>query len=787
MIVRDEVGLDGGKRIHLIGIGGAGMSAIARVLLGRGHPVSGSDLRDSSALHDLAGLGARISLGHCPENVHGAEVVVATSAAPADNPELAEARRLGLPIWHRGEMLRRLTAGQRCIAVAGTHGKTTTTALLALLLRTAGRDPSFVVGGEVPELGCSGHAGSGPHFVLEADEYDRTFLSLRPAVAVVTNVEWDHVDCYPSADAFREAFAQFVALVPAEGALFLCRDDAGAWGLPRPAAPAFGYGLAPDAAWQAVDLDLQEEGTAFTLRRAGRPAGRFRLCIPGEHNVRNALAALAVASWEGVDLRQAEPLLAAFGGVERRFQVLGSARGVAVVDDYAHHPSEIRATLAAARQRYPGRRLVAAFQPHTYSRTRAFGGEMAQALSLADLVLVTGVYAARESDPGDVSAQEVAMQVSGPAAHVPTLEEALSWLRGHLQSGDVLLTLGAGDITRLGRQLLARLEGRTWGNGPALDALLARWPGQAFRNAPLSAYTTFRLGGPADLLIVARSLEELQEAVYLAEESRLPWIVLGRGSNVLAADVGFRGVVIVNRAGGVRWELSGRTATLVVASGESLAGLVRQTARQGWAGLEWAAGIPGTVGGAVVGNAGAFGGCMASLVSWVDVCGGDGQVRRLETKELDFAYRHSRFRGRSCRETILEVGLLLHRGIADELQRACAEHLRWRREHQPRGPSAGSVFRNPPGRAAGRLLDQAGMKGRACGAAWVSPLHANFILNRGGARAAEVRALIEEARQAVRRAAGLELQLEIELVGDWADTGSDLPGFPCGSDPSGLP
>jgi UDP-N-acetylmuramate dehydrogenase len=300
---------------------------------------------------------------------------------------------------------------------------------------------------------------------------------------------------------------------------------------------------------------------------------------------------------------------------------------------------------------------------------------------------------------------------------------------------------------------------------------LVRWSGEAYPNAPLARYTTFRLGGPADLLLVARSMEELQEGVHLAHHAGLPWLVLGRGSNVLVADAGFRGVVIVNRARGVHWQNGGDTALLVVASGESLAGLVRQTAGLGWAGLEWAAGIPGTVGGAVVGNAGAFGGCMADVVSWVSVYGEEGQVRRLEAGELGFACRQSRFRGKGNREVLLEMGLALHQGPAERLQEVVREHLRWRREHQPPGPSAGSVFRNPPDEPAGRLLDQAGMKGRERGGAYVSPLHANFILNRGGARAEDVRALIEEARQAVRRTAGVELELEIELLGEWESGG----------------
>jgi UDP-N-acetylmuramate--alanine ligase len=433
------------------------MSAIAHVLLERGHSVSGSDLQDGPALRTLAREGARVFVGHDGGQVRGADVVATTSAAPPDNPEIVETHRLGLPLWQRGELLRHLIGDQRCLAVAGIHGKTTTTAMLTLLLRTAGLEPSFIIGGVIPELGGSGHAGGGERFVVEADEYDRTFLSLRPTVAVVTNVEWEHVDCYPDEDAIVQAFVEFVGLVPPEGAVFVCQDDAGARGLPRAAAPIVGYGFSPEAEWRATDLRLCPQGTSFIVLQDGQPVGRFRLRIPGKHNVLNALAALAVVSREGGDIETAGTVLTTFSGAKRRFQQLGSARGIIVVDDYAHHPSEVRATLSAARQQFPERNLVAVFQPHTYSRTRAFGAAFAEALSLADQVLVTGIYAAREIDPGDLSGADVAAQVSGSAVYRESLQESLSWLLDHLEPGDVLLTLGAGDITLLGPQLMSCL------------------------------------------------------------------------------------------------------------------------------------------------------------------------------------------------------------------------------------------------------------------------------------------------------------------------------------------
>ncbi len=760
--------------VHLIGIGGAGMSAIARVLLERGYAVTGCDQRDTPELRALAQQGARIYVGHDPAHVQRAAVVVATSAVRPDHPEVVAARQLGVPVWHRGAMLRALTAGHFCIAVAGTHGKTTTTALIVLLLQAAGLDPSYIIGGEVPGLGGNGHAGRGPAFVVEADEYDRTFLALRPDVAVVTNVEWEHVDCYPRPEDISHAFAEWIARVPAEGRVYLCRDDPGAWSLPRPTARVIGYGLHPEAQWRAVDLEAFAEATTFAALRDGDLYGRIRLRLPGEHNVRNALAALAVAADEGVPKDVVQAVLGAFEGVARRFQWIGEADSVTVLDDYAHHPSEIQATLRAARQRYPDRRLVVVFQPHTFSRTRAFAERMGAALGEADTVLVTEIYAARESDPGDTTGAAVAAAVPGGAGFVPTLEEASRWLLHRLKPGDVLLTMGAGDVTVLGPRLLEalRLAQRAAAQGP-LAWIAARWSGKLAWGEPLARHTTWRVGGPADLLLVAEDVEQLEGAVCLARAARVPWRVLGRGSNVLASDDGFRGVVILNRSKGVRWQIETDSAIVVAASGESLSRLARETAARGWAGLEWAAGIPGTVGGAVAGNAGAFGHSIGERVVWVTLLNADGRRQRVPAAEMGFGYRQSRLRSPSGQEVVLEVALRLEPADARLLQERIREQARWRHEHQPRGASAGSVFRNPPGEAAGRLVEAVGLKGLVRGAAQISPSHANFILNLGGALARDIWQLILEARRAVRERTGIELELEVERLGEWPEDVTD--------------
>jgi UDP-N-acetylmuramate--alanine ligase len=433
------------------------MSAIARVLLERGERVSGSDLLLSGFAQALLAAGAAVAVGHRAANVAGADLVIASSAVPEDNPELVAARRDGIPVLRRAEFLGELVEGYRTVAVAGTHGKTTTAGMIAWVLRQTGRSPSFIVGGELQNLGTNAASGRGPHFVIEADEYDRTFLGLHPQLAVVTNVDHDHPDCYPTPADFQAAFEAFAAQVTER--LVLCADDPGAAALAA-AAPSRAarttYGLDPAADWRAEEVKPNQAGGTDFLVLSGRAtAGLARLRIPGLHNVRNALAALAVTELLGVPLDDALVALTEFLGVGRRFQVLGEAGGVTVIDDYAHHPAEIRATLAAARQRYPGQAIWAVYQPHTYSRPKALLAELALAFADADRVTVTEVYASREAPVPDFGGREIASAIQHKHAEfVPDLEGAAEHILQQLKGGTVLITLSAGDGNLVGRLVL---------------------------------------------------------------------------------------------------------------------------------------------------------------------------------------------------------------------------------------------------------------------------------------------------------------------------------------------
>ncbi|MEP7359588.1 MAG: UDP-N-acetylmuramate--L-alanine ligase [Anaerolineales bacterium] len=453
-------------RVHFVGIGGSGLSAIAQILLESGDVVSGSDEALSPFAAGLAQRGARVYQGHSAENLNGAELVIISSAIPADNVEVLAAKARGIPVLKRADFLGRLMDGRLGIAVAGTHGKTTTTGLIAYILDQAGQDPSFIVGALLADYGTNARTGHGQPFVVEADEYDRMFLGLKPRVAVVTNVEHDHPDCYPTLKDMQEAFQAFVNLLPDDGLLVACAHDPFAHRLAneRRAAgrPARLYGLHRDDDWRADSIQINGAGGSdFLVVKNGETLGLVRSRLPGEHNVLNALAALAVADFAGVSFNDARNALAEYRGAGRRFDVMGEVRGVTWVDDYAHHPTEIRATLAAARRRFAGRPLWVMFQPHTFSRTRTLLADFAASFGDADHVVIVDIFRSREApDPAISSADIVRRMSHADARYIPTLAEAAVYLGQCLRPGDVLLTLGAGDGNWVGQTVLNTLGER---------------------------------------------------------------------------------------------------------------------------------------------------------------------------------------------------------------------------------------------------------------------------------------------------------------------------------------
>jgi UDP-N-acetylmuramate--alanine ligase len=460
--------LQPGQHIHIVGVGGFGMSAIARVLLQRGAVVSGSDQRANDFTRELTALGATIFEGHAADHIAGADLVIATSAATDANPEIVAARAAGIPVLRRQNILGELMANQIGIAIAGTHGKTTTTALLTHVLIEADLAPTYIVGGVMHNTGTNAGVGAGPHFVIEADEYDRMFLGLRPQIAVITGIEHDHPDCYPTLDEMVAAFEQFAALLPDDGLLVVCADDPQARQLgslrDQRGNPTTVYGLtdAVRTGWRADHLESDAAGgMTFTVYRSEREIGRARLNLAGQHNVQNALAAIAVADHLGVAFGRIAAALDRFLGTGRRGEIMGQANGVTIVNDYAHHPTAIRVTLAGFRSPTGAAGLWAVWQPHTYGRLRALADGFARAFRNADHVLVTDVYSVREAITPGLDAAGIADRIRATGhpdvRYTGSLEKTTANLVARVRPGDWVILLSAGDLPLIGARILRKL------------------------------------------------------------------------------------------------------------------------------------------------------------------------------------------------------------------------------------------------------------------------------------------------------------------------------------------
>ncbi len=455
------------RRVHFVGIGGIGMSGIAEVLINLGYAVTGSDLAENETTERLRSLGAAVTRGHRGENVSGADVVVISSAVRPDNPEVKAAREVGIPVVPRAAMLNELMRMKYAIAVAGSHGKTTTTSMVATVMAEGGMDPTVVIGGKLNSLGSNARLGEGEYLVAEADESDGSFLALTPTIAVVTNIDREHMDHYHDFDSLRAAFRQFVRKVPFYGRAILCVDDVEVANLlPDLDRPAVTYGLSAQADVRATGIEARGFSVSFRVHHREEALGMFTLKVPGTHNVLNALAAIAVGRELEIPLDEIRKGLGAFAGVQRRFSLKGESGGVRVYDDYGHHPAEIRATLAAARSAWPGRVLVL-FQPHRFSRTADLLADFGTAFHNADNVQVCDIYAAGEEPIEGVTGAEVARVISQRGhrgvAFAGSWQAGVDTLAASVRPGDLVLTLGAGDVWKAGEELLRRLSARSSG------------------------------------------------------------------------------------------------------------------------------------------------------------------------------------------------------------------------------------------------------------------------------------------------------------------------------------
>ncbi len=455
------------KHVHFIGIGGFGLSAIARILLERGYTVSGSDSHTSPLFVSIEEAGAVTFLGHNATNIVGSDLVIRSSAIPDANPEVEAAIANGIPVYKRSDFLTELTQGQDTLAIAGSHGKTTTTAMLIWILNQLGLDPSFIAGGVVKQLNTNAQAGTGQYFIIEADEYDHMFLGLAPKIAIITNIEHDHPDCFPTRDEYQQAFKAFLEKLQPDGTAIICMDDPEARALAIQAKASgkqiYGYGVDHQADYFVDQIRAVNNTMQFQLifRNPGmvpNNLGNVTLQIPGHHNVLNAAAVLSTIHHLGLPLNKAIQALSQFTGAGRRFEILGTVNQITVIDDYGHHPTEIRTTIEAARTLYPNRKIWAVWQPHTYTRTKRLENDFVEALDLADRVVVLPIFAAREKDPGYSSRGIVSILSGKKAVYMEDFDAAHTYLSNQLEPDDMMIVFSAGDATKISQDVLKSLQ-----------------------------------------------------------------------------------------------------------------------------------------------------------------------------------------------------------------------------------------------------------------------------------------------------------------------------------------
>ncbi len=745
--------------VHLAGISGVGMAGLAGLLKERGLTVTGCDAAPGPLAEWLEGKGIRVTRGHSCEHMASADWLIRSAAVPETVPEIEAARAKGLPVFRRGEVLPALLEGAFSVAVAGTHGKTTTTALIAQVFRRAGRSVGYCVGGETPGLDGPSAAGTDV-MVVEADESDGTLALYAPTVAVVTNIEMDHLEHFAGMDGLRDCFRRFVRQAKR---VVCCVDDPEARALVARLSNVCSYGLGEGAHVRADNISEHSLSSVWTLCVGGQKACTVDLPLPGLHNIRNALAAAAVALEAGLSPEEIRERLQAARLPRRRFDRLVDRPDFTVISDYAHHPTEIRALMAAAIGL--GRnRVRAIFQPHRYTRTRALGPEFPSSFGGAQEVVLLPVYPASEEplEGGTIFDLYAHFRRAGVAALLaPSMEAAWAFHRRTLRAGDMLLVVGAGDVEWLAKAAAEWAEGAVPLGEPASDLYRLvgslRLPDSVIRvNEPLAGKTAYGVGGTADIWAEISSEEDLVAARAWAKANSLPFWVLGGGFNVLVSDLGLRGVV-VRLVGPVFRSLRREGAALIAGAGTPLSRLVDMAEAEGLEGFEFLEGIPGTVGGALHGNAGAWGHCVGEITDWMRVLEPDGTFGVLKAQDVAFAYR-------ACPslegQIVMECAMQGREGSREAIRRR-REDLAQRRAWLRGLRCAGSVFRNPPNDRAGRLLEAAGMKGRMIGGAKVSEMHANVIVTEPGATASDVRALMELARSAVERRFGVVLQPEV--------------------------
>ena len=745
-------------RIHLIGVAGSGMSGLAGLLIELGHAVSGSDKVTTTETERLQRLGLRFHDQHRPEHADAANLVVFSSAIKGDNPILVARRDSGKPVVRRAEALAAIMRAKCGIVIAGMHGKTTTSAMTAHVLREGGLHPSHYVGAEIPLLGTNAHWDPrGEYFVAEGDESDGTLRCFHPEQSLILNIEEEHLDFYADLAAIEKVFEELIDQT--SGTVFYNADDPNAARLCAKRKGAVSYGFSEEAHYRGIDVELRDFGSVFCVDRCGGKLGEAILNVPGEHNVHNALGVIALASELGIPFEKIAASLRKFEHARRRFEIKYESDRFLLIDDYAHHPTEIRATLKTARA-MGRKRVLAMFQPHRYSRTKALCREFASAFDEADRVVVTDVYPASEPPIPGISGQtivdEMVKRGHRGASYQPRFERVHCDIGNALDVGDFVLSLGAGNIHEQLSILAADLV-----IAEKLKAVVGE-EGDVRLYEPLSKHTTLRVGGPAQFWVEPRNEKAFADLIRFCRDENLPLFAMGRGSNLLVRDGGIRGVVVHPRGGDFD-KIQVNSSEITAGAGVKLREIAYAARASNLGGLEWMEGIPGAVGGALRMNAGAMGAQTFESVTRIRYLDAEGNPHVKDRDELEVFYR--RF---PLLENNFAISATFRTQPAEraEIDSRLRESQEKRRTTQPIAKSAGCIFKNPAGIPAGRLVDELGLKNSRVGNARVSEVHGNFIVNDGGATAAEMLQLIDKIQSAARAMRGIELETEVEIVGE---------------------
>jgi UDP-N-acetylmuramate--alanine ligase len=745
-------------RIHLVGVAGSGMSGLAGLLIELGHAVSGSDKVTTTETERLQRLGLRFHDQHRPEHADAANLVVFSSAIKGDNPILVARRDSGKPVVRRAEALAAIMRAKCGIVIAGMHGKTTTSAMTAHVLREGGLHPSHYVGAEIPLLGTNAHWDPrGEYFVAEGDESDGTLRCFHPEHSLILNIEEEHLDFYADLAAIEKVFEQLIDQT--SGTVFYNADDPNAARLCAKRKGAVSYGFSEEAHYRGIDVELRDFGSVFCVDRCGGKLGEATLHVPGEHNVHNALGVIALASELGIPFEKIAASLRKFEHARRRFEIKYESDRFLLIDDYAHHPTEIRATLKTARA-MGRKRVLAMFQPHRYSRTKALCREFGSAFDEADQVVVTDVYPASEPPIPGISGQtivdEMVKRGYRGASYQPRFERVHCDIGNALDVGDLVLSLGAGNIHEQLSILAADLV-----IAEKLKAIVGE-EGDVRLYEPLSKHTTLRVGGPAQFWVEPRNEKAFSDLIRFCRDENLPLFAMGRGSNLLVRDGGIRGVVVHPRGGDFD-KIQVNSSEITAGAGVKLKEIAYAARASNLGGLEWMEGIPGAVGGALRMNAGAMGAQTFESVTRIRYLDAKGNPHVKDRDELEVFYRRL-----PLLENNFAISATFRTQPAEraEIDSRLRESQEKRRTTQPIAKSAGCIFKNPDSIPAGRLVDELGLKNSRVGNARVSEVHGNFIVNDGGATAAEMLQLIDKIQSAARAMRGIELETEVEIVGE---------------------